>query len=67
MRLSNEVWPLLSTEGHTGARDMIRSDPALFEEMACAGDPADIDALDDLARWDQPLDASSTSPPWPHR
>jgi hypothetical protein len=46
---------------------MIRSDPALFEEMACAGDPADIDALDDLARWDQPLDASSTSPPWPHR
>jgi CTP:molybdopterin cytidylyltransferase MocA len=38
-------------EGDQGARPFMRAHPELVTEVACAGDPSDIDTPDDLARW----------------
>ncbi len=51
VRLHREVWPLLPTEGDEGARMMIRGHPEWVYPVACVGSVADIDTLEDLARW----------------
>jgi molybdenum cofactor cytidylyltransferase len=54
VKLHCQVWPLLPHEGDEGARRIITANPHLVSEIACQGDPHDLDTIDDLAPWRSP-------------
>jgi CTP:molybdopterin cytidylyltransferase MocA len=49
VRLGRAVWPLLPVTGDRGASVLFRDHAVV--EVACPGDPADVDRLEDLERW----------------
>jgi molybdenum cofactor cytidylyltransferase len=51
VRLGREVWDLLPVDGDEGARLVMARHPELVMAVACEGDPADIDTVEDLAAW----------------
>lgn len=51
VRLDSEVWPLLPTAGDEGARSVARERPDLVSELACLGQPIDIDTPEDVEKW----------------
>lgn len=51
VRLGRATWELIDDRGDRGARDLLAGHPGWVTEVACPGDPGDIDTVEDLETW----------------
>ena len=51
VRLRSDIWPLIPRAGDEGARPLLRKQPTWVTELACPGNPIDIDTVEDLLSW----------------
>ncbi|MEZ5226809.1 MAG: nucleotidyltransferase family protein [Acidimicrobiales bacterium] len=51
VKFERSAWPLLPTSGDEGARSVLRTHRERVSEVACTGNPIDIDTQKDLAQW----------------
>ncbi len=51
VKFERSAWSLLPTTGDEGARSALQADRERVSEVACSGNPVDIDTQKDLAQW----------------
>ena len=51
VRLGADVWPHLPSIGEHDTRSLVWERADLVVRVPCAGDPADVDTVEDLERW----------------
>lgn len=51
VRLDRSVWPMLELAGDLGGRQLMARRPELVAEVACEGDPRDVDTVEELETW----------------
>ena len=51
VRLRSDMWPLIARTGDEGARPLLRNQSTWVTELACPGNPIDIDTVEDLLSW----------------
>ncbi len=51
VKFEQAVWTLLPATGDEGARSVLRAHRERVSEVACSGNPIDIDTQKDLAQW----------------